>query len=284
MEFKIKSLSEEFKITGVANVHFFEFDKNFTTDIDKHPFYELVFVSNGKLKVSSEKYSGYIDKGSMIIHKPNELHSLASDEKSSPTVIIMGFTCVGMPEQFCETPLVLNEPNIKKLAEAVKEGRNVFAPPHNVPVYDMKKNKNQVYGSEQMLKISIEHFFISLIRERFIAPNSETLTSKFNVNEIIAYLNDKYKEKITISELAFIFNTNRTTLCKEFKKATNSSILEYVNQIKLDRAKRKIIETNANFTEISNELNFESIHYFTKFFKKKTGVTPKEFRLLYRIK
>ncbi|MBQ3235202.1 MAG: helix-turn-helix transcriptional regulator [Clostridia bacterium] len=282
MEFKIKSLSDEFKITGIANVHFFEFDKNFATEVDKHPFYELVFVSKGSLKVKSEDYNGVLEKNNLIIHRPDEYHSLISDDNNSATVIIIGFTCEGLPALFSSKVITLNDGNIKKLAEAVKEGRNVFAPPHNVPVYDMKKNKHQLYGSEQMLKNALEYFFISIIREYYITSKQENLPYKFNVNEIITYLDDKYKEKITLGELAFIFGTNRTTLCKEFKKMTGTTVLEYVADKKIADAKRKIAETNVTFTEISIELNFESIHYFTKFFKKKTGLTPKEFRQMHR--
>lgn len=284
MEFKIKTLSDEFKITGIANVHFFEFDKNFVSEVDKHPFHELVFVSKGSLTVKSEDYNGSLDKNNLIIHRPDEYHSLISDEDNSATVIIIGFTCEGLPDLFSSKVITLNDANIKKLAEAVKEGRNVFAPPHNVPVYDMKKNKHQVYGSEQMLKLALEHFFLTLIREHYITSKQETLPIKFNVSEIIAYLDDKYKEKITLGELAFIFGTNRTTLCKEFKKATGTTILDYVGDKKIVDAKRKIAQTNVTFTEISIELNFESIHYFTKFFKKKTGYTPKEYRKMFKAK
>lgn len=278
MQFIIKKLTEDLIITGIVNVHFLEYEKEFNTEKDKHPFYELVFVSNGVLNVSSEHFSGSIDKGKMILHRPNEFHSLASIKNTSATVVIVGFTCENLPDYLTDTPLALSENNVKILAETVKEGRNVFAPPYNVPVYNMKKNKNPIYGSEQMLKISLERFIISLIRETSNTVKNEDLNAKFNVNEIIDYLNDKYKEKITITELAFIFGTNRTTLCKEFKKATKLTINEYLSNKKLEVAKSKICEKNATFTEISNELNFESIHYFTRFFKKKTGLTPKEFR------
>ena len=284
MELKIKNLSEEIKITGIANVHFFEFNKNFTNKVDKHPFYELVFVSKGQLKVESENFNGILEKNTLIIYKPDEYHSLISENNNSATVIIIGFTCEGLPLLFSSKLISISHYNVNNLTEVIKESRNVFAPPHNVQTYDMKKNKHQLYGSEQMLKITLERFFISIIRENYITSKQEVLPNKFNVNEIITYLDDKYKEKITLGELSFIFGTNRTTLCKEFKKATGTTILDYVAYKKIADAKRKIVETNLTFTEISMELNFESIHYFTKFFKKKTGLTPKEFRHLHRVK
>lgn len=281
MEFKIKTMNNTLSVTGIANVHFFDFDKNTVTDFDKHPFYELVYVSSGQLKVASESYNGTLNKNMMIIHNLNERHSLSCFETEKTTVIIIGFTCDGLKsEYFSKTPILLSESNLKKLAEIVKEGRNVFAPPHNVPVYNMKKNAVQPFASEQLLKILLEYFLLSITRELIGKQNviDKSSFTTFNVSELIGYLDDKYKEKITLKELAFLFNTNRTTLCKEFKKATNKTIIDYVAFKKLSDAKNLIKTTKKTFTEISEELNFESVHYFTRFFTKHVGVSPKQFR------
>ena len=61
-------------------------------------------------------------------------------------------------------------------------------------------------------------------------------------------------------------------------KSTEKTIVEFINEKKFERAKSKILNTSDTFTKIAEELNFESIHYFTRFFKKMSGVTPKEFR------
>ena len=71
-----KDLKSKLNVTGIANVHFFEFSENFYTKNDRHPFYELVFVSNGSLDIKSESYSGELTKNSLIIHQPNEFHWL----------------------------------------------------------------------------------------------------------------------------------------------------------------------------------------------------------------
>ena len=52
----------------------------------------------------------------------------------------------------------------------------------------------------------------------------------------------------------------------------------FINGKKFEKAKRKIVTTPDTFTKIAEELNFESIHYFTRFFKKMSGETPKSFR------
>ncbi len=280
MEYITKKLNSSISVTGIVNLHFFEFKRDFSTKHERHPFYELLFVNTGKIHVSSDDYTGFVSKNQMLIHRANTDHSLSATSDGEPSVIIIGFVCDSDKiDSFSKSPLPLSESNIKKLAEIVKEGRNVFAPPYNIPVYDMKKKRNQLFASEQMLRILLEYFLIRLIREhRFNENVEEGSEAPLVINEIINYVNDNFLEKITIDELAFLFKTNRATLCKQFKKNTGMTVVEFINCKKFDLAKSKISTTGDTFTKIAEELNFESIHYFTRFFKKMSGVTPKEFR------
>ena len=280
MKYVTKELEQTLSVTGIVNLHFFEFGKDFATEGERHPFYELVFVNSGKLYISSDDYTGYLKKHQLLIHRASSEHSLRCDVDNAPTVIILGFECSSdMINPFSSIPVSLDDDKVKKLAEIVKEGRNVFMPPYNIPVYDMKKRKKQAFGSEQLLKLLLEYFLISLIREYGYGEDREDNSSTpAAVQEIIHYVNGNYLEKITIDELAFLFRTNRATLCREFKRATGLTLIEYINQKKFDKAKRKIMESDSSFTKIAEEMKFESIHYFTRFFKKMSGYTPSQYR------
>lgn len=282
MKYVLKELKSAIEVTKIANVHFFEFEKNFFTENDTHPFSELVFVASGELMVFSDDYNGKLRKNEMIIHRAGARHSLSCTAKNAPTIVVIGFSVKGEGlDDFSFTPTLLGEGGVKGLAEIVKEGRNVFAPPYDVPaVLDMKKKKSQPFGSEQMLKNLLEGFLIGLLREHHYHLASEGGSERQMpaVREVVSYVEDNFTEKITLDELAFLFKTNRTTLCREFKRATGMTVVEYISDKKLAIAKQKIKESDLTFTEISDELGFLSIHYFTRFFKAKTGMSPKAYR------
>ncbi len=280
MEYVTKKLYDTLRVTGIVNLHFFTFDNDFTTVGERHPFYELVFVNAGRLRITSEDYSGELGKNQMIIHRAGAEHALTCGEGDVPSVIIIGFECDSAEiDCFSASPLLLEDSAIKRLAEIVKEGRNVFKPPYDIPVYDMKKKKNQPLGAEQMLRLSLESFLLLLLRGYRAADGGEEKTeTPTAIHEVVEYVSANYLERMTIDELAFLFKTNRATLCREFKRETGITLVCFVNRKKIERAKEKILTTQKTFTQIAEEMNFESIHYFTRFFKKMTGETPKEFR------
>lgn len=137
----------------------------------------------------------------------------------------------------------------------------------------MKKREKQLFGSEELLKNLLENFLIVIIREFYFREieKEDGETSRSFRDEVVSYIDDNFLEKITIDELSFLFSTNRPTLCKEFKHVTGKTIGEYISEKKLALAKRKLIHSDKNFTEIAKELGFESIHYFTRFLKKPRG-------------
>ena len=166
MDFKLEELNKTLTVPKIANVHFFEFEKNYQTKDSSHPFHELIFSYSGALNISSENYHGELKRGELIIHHSDEVHSLVTQKNKKNTAIIIGFECSSpLLHMFSEQKILLNESERKQLARIVKEGRNVYSPPYNKPTYHMKKRTKQVFGCEQLLQSLLECFLIELIRK-----------------------------------------------------------------------------------------------------------------------
>ena len=93
IDFKLEELNKTLTVSKIANVHFFEFEKDYQTQDSSHPFHELIFSYSGTLKIVSENYHGELKRGELIIHHSNEIHSLVTQKNKKNTVIIIGFQC-----------------------------------------------------------------------------------------------------------------------------------------------------------------------------------------------
>ena len=277
----MKSFNIQLTVSRIANIHYFEFTHNYNTKDDRHDFCELVYVDSGALHIRADNFCGTLAENQMILHGANEAHSLACPDDSAPNVIIIGFECISDElAPFSRRAVTLSEPLKRLLAEIIREGRAVFLPPYDKPnVTDMKKRENYPFGADQLIKLLLETFLIKLVREESAAapPPEEAQGGDALTRGIVEYVRRNFTEKISLDELAFLFGTNRTTLCKNFRAATGKTIVEYVNGLKIREAKKMMRTGGKTFTEIAELLRFDSIHYFTRVFKKAENMTPSEY-------
>ncbi len=280
MEFKLKRFEKQIEVSRIANIHYFEFTREYQTVKDNHAFRELVYVDTGSINIEAENYSGILKESEMIIHKSGEIHSLSCIKNIAPNVIIIGFECKADElDVFSEGPVLLSNEQQKILTEVIKEGRTVFKAPYDIPnLKDMKKRKDYPFGADQMIKIKLETLFIDLVRSRqtkVLEEHSDGFNPK--MLEVYNYIKKNFREKITLSELCFLFGTNKTTLCSGFKKTYGDTVIGCINTLKIKEAKKLMREGNYNLTQISSVLRFSSLHYFSRLFKKQEKVSPTDY-------
>lgn len=284
MDFKLKTFDTPINVTRIANIHYFEFANQYQTTFDSHDFAEIVYVKRGKLMVTSSNYRGFLTKGNFIIHEPNETHALSCIENST-AILIIGFECKSeFLESFSKRPTSLSSLQEELLSTIMSEGMSVFAPPYDIPnMADMKKKGEYPFAADQMVKIKLEEFLISLVRgrQKFSLPEIKAVNISNNtLADIHAYLTEHFTENILLDNICFLFGTNKTSLCRDFKNEYGITVLNYIKELKVDAAKKLLKNKNTSITDISAKLGFGSIHYFCRFFKKETGYSPNEFAKL----
>lgn len=95
------------------------------------------------------------------------------------------------------------------------------------------------------------------------------------------FIETNYTERITVGELADRFAMGRRSLERRFKAATNNSINEYVQRVKIEAAKRSFESSRKNITEVMFDVGYTDTKAFRMVFKKITGLTPIEYRNKY---
>ena len=93
-----------------------------------------------------------------------------------------------------------------------------------------------------------------------------------------------YYQPLTVEYLCDQFSISRSSLQLLFNKNLNTTPKQYINQIKLKKAKLLIKENKYTISEISEKLGFTSIHYFSKKFKKEFNISPSDYaKSIYKI-
>lgn len=95
------------------------------------------------------------------------------------------------------------------------------------------------------------------------------------------YIEKNIDEKITIDELAERVAMGRRSFERRFKQATNNSVLEYIQRVKIEAAKRSLETSRKNVNEVMVDVGYTDTKAFRDLFKKITGLTPIEYRNKY---
>ncbi|MBP5655440.1 MAG: helix-turn-helix transcriptional regulator [Clostridiales bacterium] len=97
-------------------------------------------------------------------------------------------------------------------------------------------------------------------------------------NAICEYLNEHIADKITVSTITSEFLMNRNKLNDLFMENASMTCMDYLLNLRIDLARIFLTKTEIPIGEVSARVGFSDPDYFTKVFKKKTGVTPTKFR------
>lgn len=95
------------------------------------------------------------------------------------------------------------------------------------------------------------------------------------------YIEKNIEEKITVEQLADKVALGRRSFERRFKKATNNSVLEYIQRIKIEAAKRSFETSHKNINEVMFNVGYTDTKAFRTTFKKITGLSPIEYRNRY---
>lgn len=98
------------------------------------------------------------------------------------------------------------------------------------------------------------------------------------VSETTAYIDRHYQEALTLVDIAEDLHVNSSYLSRTFKEQTGNTIISTINQKKTEKAKELLGNPNLKIYEVAEQIGINDTTYFSHFFKKNAGMTPKEYR------
>ncbi len=98
------------------------------------------------------------------------------------------------------------------------------------------------------------------------------------IDRILNYINHYYCEPLSLTDVAAHFQVSETYLSRYFKKKTGKNFINYLNEVRIENAALELRGTDASITNIAMDSGFSTPSVLNRYFKKKYGITPSEYR------
>jgi len=140
------------------------------------------------------------------------------------------------------------------------------------------------YTDRQTAILASKYFAIDIDRDSqaaFAMFKAQKNHTDDAIKQAQEFIDKNVQGKITIDELSNLVMLGRRSFERRFKLATNNSVLEYINRVKIEFAKRSFESSRKNINEVMYDVGYTDTKAFRTIFKKITGLTPVEYRNKY---
>lgn len=226
-----------------------------------HEFYEIELILDGKGIYSVDGIDYEIEKGSLFFMSPSSFHRINFTENTR--LVNFMFT----PE-ICETEFLL--------------GVFDFVPHIHIKLGDSDMNFIHILAKDAVNTVSLKYQSVILnciigkIQSLYTPHSSGLRDSKMQY--AILYIQNHFRENITLAEVAKIPNYSPNYFGNKFKEYTGVTFKKYVLNLRLSLAEKMLKKTNLSATEICYSCGFGDFSNFLMFFRKRHGSTPGQFR------
>lgn len=222
--------------------------------------FEYIVSGKGHLEVNGQEYT--VQAGDVYILEPGQQHAYYADPQDPFEKIWINFFSDFFVEVFAKFDLT---------------GKNYFPAASCLSYFEELRSlaEQSNYSDEICYQVCSVLFRIVCYLSDTTKPRA---VASQKAREIKKLLDGSLFENLTIADLEQEVNLSKAQLIKEFKKYYNTTPYRYLLDEKIKMAKRLLVKTGLSVEEVSYKLAFVDPHYFSRVFKKKTGLAPLEYK------
>lgn len=245
-----------------------------------HPEYELIWTIKSKGRRFIGSHISEYEPNELIFLGKNIPHCWITPEPSEQMVVQMKEDFLGF--DFLNTPECIS---LKNMLQESYKGLQFFGETKKRTLAKMSLLLEKKSFERLLLLLEILNDLAQ--SEEFEYLSNDTFTTASNQKEInriqliYNYIHQNFSKTITLYEAMNLVNLSKSAFCKFIKRRTNKTFSEIVNQIRIEKATKLLLETESPIMQICYEVGYNDPSYFFKQFQKETGFSPKAFRLNY---
>ena len=259
-------VERQMKVDGIYTFFYQEKEQGFLFSGEAHPMAELTYVDQGSMHSVADGQDLLLKQGDIVIYGPNQWHMQYADIGVAPRYVTISFDVSGMDLSPLMNRIFTAPQAVVSLLQSMLREQEVMDP-----------------FSNDIILSQLNRLLLLLLRETAAPRGGKLQTSNaiHSENEIIRqaqqYISSHIREKLSVPLVARQVDVSPSYLTALFHQNLQISPGEYIRRIKLQESKQMIRENNLNFTEIAAELQYSTVHHFSRQFKEKFGITPTEY-------
>ncbi|RKJ20852.1 AraC family transcriptional regulator [bacterium D16-50] len=251
-----------------------EYSQDWENEPHEHGFFQIILVTGGSARANADGQEWELTPGKLLLIRPRCPHGIRRGNAFHVYDAKFEVHDSGLLTALQHLPLLAEPEDFQKMKLyfqwIMREGdaRQPFYP--------------------QIISSYFWMILIQLLRpgcpspEMAAAETRQPQTYKgIHIQKVERFIRESYMRQITLEDLTALAGCSKTTLIQAFKEVYGSTPFGYIIQIRLQKAKELLVGTDAGISQISDLIGFQSVHYFSRFFKEKEGYSPMEFRAKY---
>ncbi|MGM9971497.1 MAG: AraC family transcriptional regulator [Anaeroplasmataceae bacterium] len=239
-----------------------------------HNEIEIIYCYSGSISCSVNEKTYILDENSFTIINSNALHQINMiDEAKWYAIVFDPKFIYGFSESLIKTEAF---DNIKFNNLLIK----------NTSIINSLHKLINIYFSDvsfKSLRVNslLSEIYLSILDEA--TSNDEVIKSEskahsIRIRQILDFINNNYKSKITIDDISKEIGLCRSEVCKLFKAEIGISIADYILKLRVEKSIPLLLSNKLNITEIASQSGFNSSSYYAEAFKKLINMTPLEYK------
>lgn len=281
-------INAEIRVTRLISAFYYEFPNDFNFEGESHPGWEFVYVEKGSVSVKADHMTYVLKRGEMVCHKPYEFHCVNPYEENT-SVIIFCFECTGEKMQYFNNKIIsVNQRQKHYLNDIVENASKLLIPKSPLQIAadgHMDRSADGTVAQEQYIGNTVELLILSLMnseiteRKKRVEYYEHSLQRRTITADIIEYLNDNISQPIRLSDICEKFSYSLSSIKRIFKSETGCTVIDYLNNLRINKAKELLVYSNSSIENIAGMLGFSNTYYFSNCFKNKVGESPLKYRV-----
>ena len=251
----------------------------------QHDYYQLMYCQGGTGKIQIGEVCYPAIAGNAYLVFPMQSHAIIQEDRLRLVEVKFTVNDDFLKEELRRLPSEFSIDDVLPLRIAFSEMK--------------REGLSRALYSHESTNAALYLLLLRLVRNTYTPQNAplnrESQNCLFDVSsefssdysntdvlliKIIDYIESNLSEQITLDDLAQLVHLDKSYMISRFKKIWGIPPMQYINHLRIERAKVLLAMTCKKATEIAQEIGFRSIHYFSRYFKEKEGMTPNEYRTL----